>query len=75
MPGVFRALLIGGGAVVIALGIVFMFFGHAKVVELTGTARLMSGLALRGVEAAVLYGGSWLIVRGWNGRGSGRATV
>ncbi|GHG69868.1 hypothetical protein GCM10018779_43520 [Streptomyces griseocarneus] len=56
------------GVAVIALGVVFLFLWHGRVVELTGSARLISGLALRAVEAAVLYGGSWLAVKGWNGR-------
>ncbi|MEU4210526.1 hypothetical protein AB0F13_11135 [Streptomyces sp. NPDC026206] len=64
----FRGMLIVGGGAVILLGIVLAFFWHAEVVELTGTSRLMSGLALRVFEAAALYGGSWLAVRGWNGR-------
>lgn len=68
MSNVVRALLMATGVAVIALGAVFLFFWHAEVVELAGSARLISGLALRAVEAAVLYGGSWLAVKGWNGR-------
>ncbi|MEU1310676.1 hypothetical protein ABZ419_17535 [Streptomyces cinnamoneus] len=67
MPMVTRALLITAGLVTLALGIVLFFFWHAEVVELTGSARVVSGLGLRAAEAAVLYGGSWLVVRGWNG--------
>ncbi|WP_372407817.1 hypothetical protein [Streptomyces luteireticuli] len=63
-----RVLLMVSGAVVLVLGVVLMFFWHQRVVELTGSERLISGLGLRAVEAAVLYGGTWLCVRGWNGR-------
>ncbi|MFI9200238.1 hypothetical protein [Streptomyces sp. NPDC053048] len=68
MSNAVRGLLMAGGVAVIAAGVVFLFFGHARVVELTGSARVMSGLGLRAAEAAVLYGGSWLAVKGWNGR-------
>ncbi|KNB49433.1 hypothetical protein AC230_29760 [Streptomyces caatingaensis] len=56
------------GAVVLVLGVVLLFFWHQRVVELTGAEWLISRLGLRAVEAAVLYGGTWLCVRGWNGR-------
>ncbi|MEU5049969.1 hypothetical protein [Streptomyces sp. NPDC021096] len=64
----FRGMLIAGGCTAILLGIVLAFFWHAEVVDMTGAPRVMAGLALRAFEAAVLYGGSWLAVRGWNGR-------
>ncbi|MEU7137580.1 hypothetical protein [Streptomyces sp. NPDC046261] len=40
---------------------------------MTGAPRVMAGLGFRALEAAVLYGGTWLAVRGWNGtlRGEG----
>ncbi|MFI1971784.1 hypothetical protein BLA24_20130 [Streptomyces cinnamoneus] len=62
-----RGLLMAGGVAVMVLGVVLLFFWHAEVVELTGAPRLVSALGLRAAEAAVLYGGSWLVVRGWNG--------
>ncbi|MEV4741036.1 hypothetical protein [Streptomyces sp. NPDC049555] len=62
-----RALLMAGGAVVMAAGIMLAFFAHGRVLEMTGLDRLGWGLALRAFEAAVLYGGSWLVIRGWNG--------
>ncbi|MFI9718141.1 hypothetical protein ACIHFE_00570 [Streptomyces sp. NPDC052396] len=65
-----RVLLMAAGVVVIMLGVVLMFFWHQRVLELSGVRRFISGLALRGVEAGVLYGGSWLAVRGWNGGGA-----
>ncbi|MBH1932941.1 hypothetical protein I5Q34_01305 [Streptomyces sp. AV19] len=68
MSGVSRLLMMAGGGLVIAAGVVLMFFWHQRVVELTGASRLISGTGLRVAEAVVLYGGSWLCVRGWNGR-------
>ncbi|WP_171166194.1 hypothetical protein [Streptomyces sp. I05A-00742] len=61
-------LLMAGGAVVIVLGALLLFLWHRHLVDLTGDARLMSGLGWRVAEGAVLYGGTWLCVRGWNGR-------
>ncbi|MEV5505228.1 hypothetical protein [Streptomyces orinoci] len=66
-----RLLLMAAGVAVIVLGVVVLFFWHQRVLELTGGARFIWGAALRGFEAAVLYGGSWLVVRGWNARRSG----
>ncbi|MFC5720331.1 hypothetical protein ACFP1Z_09170 [Streptomyces gamaensis] len=71
MSGAARGLLIGAGALVLGLGILLLFFWHTHVVELVGTDRLISGVGLRVAEAAVLYGGTWCVVRGWNGRGAG----
>ncbi|MEV5240453.1 hypothetical protein AB0K89_15325 [Streptomyces cinnamoneus] len=73
MSNAIRALLMAGGVALIAAGIVLAFFAHGRIVELAGSARVVSGLALRGAEAAVLYGGSWLAVKGWNGRWEKRA--
>ncbi|MFQ6197357.1 hypothetical protein [Streptomyces sp. NPDC000405] len=67
MPKVVRALLMAVGVLVIGVGAVLLFVWHTHIVDRTGAYRLMAGLALRAAEAAVLYGGSWLVVRGWNG--------
>ncbi|MFI9238368.1 hypothetical protein [Streptomyces sp. NPDC053079] len=64
----FRALLVGGGVVLIVLGIAALFFAHNKVVDLTGTTWLAARLGLRAVEAALVWAGTWCCVRGWNGR-------
>ncbi len=66
-----RGLLMAGGTVVMIAGVVLAFFAHGRVLEMTGLDRLGWGLALRAFEAAVLYGGSWLVVRGWNGMRGG----
>ncbi|MEU3354684.1 hypothetical protein [Streptomyces sp. NPDC037389] len=67
MPNAVRALLMAGGVLVIGLGAVLLFVWHSHVVDRTGSYRLVMGLAMRAAEAAALYGGSWLVVRGWNG--------
>ncbi|MFI1253435.1 hypothetical protein ACH4U6_06485 [Streptomyces netropsis] len=67
MAMVTRVLLMVGGALGIVLGAIALFFWHTRIVELTGGPRLVSGIGFRLAEAAVLYGGSWLCVRAWNG--------
>ncbi|MGK5642215.1 hypothetical protein ACSNOK_28450 [Streptomyces sp. URMC 126] len=61
-------LLMAAGAVVIVLTVLVMFFWHQWLVDQTGSARFAIGLAGRAFEFGALYGGSWLCVRGWNGR-------
>ncbi|MCD9141626.1 hypothetical protein [Streptomyces albireticuli] len=68
IAGAFRALLLVGGVLLIAAAIVLGFFLHGRILDMVGTARLVSGLALRTGEFAVLSAGAWCAVRGWNGR-------
>ncbi|MBP2402988.1 hypothetical protein SNS2_1599 [Streptomyces netropsis] len=76
MAMVTRVLLMGGGIVGIVLGAIALFFWHTRIVELTGGPRVVSGIGFRLAEAAVLYGGSWLCVRAWNGGpGTSRETA
>ncbi|MBT2387617.1 hypothetical protein [Streptomyces sp. ISL-11] len=63
----FRVLLMAGGGLVILLGIAVLFFGHARIVDMAVGPRLAVGLVLRGTEAALVWGGVWCCVRGWNG--------
>ncbi|MFF4159566.1 hypothetical protein [Streptomyces sp. NPDC001678] len=67
MPSVLRALLMAVGVTVIGLGAALVFFWHSRIVDFDGSYRWAAVLALRAGEAAALYGGSWLVVRGWNG--------
>lgn len=62
-----RALLMTVGVVGIVAGGAVLFFWHGRIVQLTDWPRLYSGVLFRLAEAAVLYGGSWLCVRAWNG--------
>ncbi|PNE35454.1 hypothetical protein AF335_03740 [Streptomyces eurocidicus] len=68
MAGAFRALLLVGGVLLIAVAIVVGFLLHSRIIDMVGTARLVSGLALRAGEFALLSAGAWCAVRGWNGR-------
>ncbi|MBZ4319325.1 hypothetical protein [Streptomyces huiliensis] len=68
-----NVLLMAAGAVVIVLTILLMFFWHQWLLDLAGNPRFAAGLAGRAAEAGALYGGTWLCVRGWNGRNGRRA--
>ncbi|MCC3775326.1 hypothetical protein [Streptomyces sp. UNOB3_S3] len=67
MPSVLRALLMAVGVTVIGLGTALVFVWHGRIVDFDGSYRWVVAIALRAGEAAALYGGSWLVVRGWNG--------
>ncbi|MGK5544519.1 hypothetical protein ACSNOH_07295 [Streptomyces sp. URMC 127] len=62
-----RILLMAGGAVSVVLGVLVAFLWHSSVIEATGVPRLVGFVVFRGAEAALLWGGAWLCVRGWNG--------
>ncbi|WP_367140387.1 MULTISPECIES: hypothetical protein [Streptomyces] len=62
-----RLLLMAGGGLSVVLGALVAFLWHSPLVETTGVSHLVGGLLFRGVEAALLWGGAWLCVRGWNG--------
>ncbi|UQI43585.1 hypothetical protein M1P56_03985 [Streptomyces sp. HU2014] len=68
MAGALRALLLVGGALLIVTAVVLGFLLHGRILDMVGTARLLSGLALRLGEFALLSAGAWCAVRGWNGR-------
>lgn len=68
MAGAFRALLLVGGVLLIAAAIVLGFLLHGRILDMVGTARLLSGFALRAGEFGLLSAGAWCAVRGWNGR-------
>ncbi|MFE0044990.1 hypothetical protein [Streptomyces albireticuli] len=68
MAGAFRALLIVGGVLLIAAAIVLGLLLHGRILDMVGTARTLSGLALRAGEFALLSAGASCAVRGWNGR-------
>ncbi|MEV4927389.1 hypothetical protein [Streptomyces roseoverticillatus] len=51
----------------IALGVLVAFLWHSPIVEATGVPKLVGFVAFRGLEAALVWGGAWLCVRGWNG--------
>ncbi|MCF3106349.1 hypothetical protein IPZ58_32995 [Streptomyces roseoverticillatus] len=56
-----------GGAVSVVLGVLVVFLWHSPIVEATGVPELAGYVVFRGVEAALVWGGAWLCVRGWNG--------
>ncbi|CAM5535899.1 hypothetical protein [Streptomyces abikoensis] len=62
-----RILLMAGGAVSVVLGILVALLWHSSVTEATGAPKLVGFVVFRGAEAALLWGGAWLCVRGWNG--------
>ncbi|MGK5730736.1 hypothetical protein [Streptomyces sp. URMC 124] len=62
-----RVLLMAAGALAIVLGVALVFLWHSSLVELTGAPRAVGFLVFRGAEAALVWGGAWLCVRGWNG--------
>ncbi|MDT0450404.1 hypothetical protein [Streptomyces hesseae] len=73
VPNVVRALLMAVGVTVIGLGVAWVFVWHSRIVDFEGSYRWAAVLAMRAGEAAALYGGSWLVVRGWNGGPRARA--
>ncbi|MFH8784941.1 hypothetical protein [Streptomyces roseoverticillatus] len=56
-----------GGAVSVVLGVLAAFLWHSPLIEATGVSKLVGFAVFRGTEAALLWGGAWLCVRGWNG--------
>ncbi|MET9414858.1 hypothetical protein ABZY03_11885 [Streptomyces klenkii] len=56
-----------GGAVSVVLGALVAFLWHSPLVETTGVPEMVGFAVFRGAEAALLWGGAWLCVRGWNG--------
>ncbi|GAA0458501.1 hypothetical protein GCM10009544_21330 [Streptomyces stramineus] len=60
-----RVLLVAGGALAMAAGVVVLVFLHSELADLTGSTWLLSVLGLRLVEIALISGGAWCVARGW----------
>ncbi|QLE72156.1 hypothetical protein FGW37_11580 [Streptomyces rectiverticillatus] len=67
MGNILRVSLMAAGALGIVLGVALVFLWHSSLVDLTGAPRLVGFIVFRGAEAALIWGGAWLCVRGWNG--------
>ncbi|MCQ8770724.1 hypothetical protein [Streptomyces telluris] len=62
-----RGLLMAAGGLCFILGVALVFLWHSSLIDLTGAPRLVGLLVFRGAEAALIWGGAWVCVRGWNG--------